>query len=195
MTSHAKGPWPVLTGYYGTGCLACNIETSIGTEENPHPVPQHFHTCTAPAPGPRTPPDRIGDEPDEWDDPAERGSLASPRPEGGAPHLVDRADGVRGHFCVCRVVDGVRWAWGPKGWAAVGTVFSEEQAMAVLAALAALVAEVEALAEEWERIAIQTANLPAGADYETVGKMLAGIACREHAKRLLVLLAHHGGKR
>jgi len=31
-------------GYAGN-CIACNIETEIGTEENPHPVPQQFHSC------------------------------------------------------------------------------------------------------------------------------------------------------
>ena len=28
-------------------CLACSIEAEIGTEEEPHPVPERFHTCTA----------------------------------------------------------------------------------------------------------------------------------------------------
>jgi len=26
-------------------CMACSIEAEIGTEENPHPVPERFHTC------------------------------------------------------------------------------------------------------------------------------------------------------
>lgn len=41
-----------LDGCRGTGnpctikkCLACSIESEIGTEENPHPVPNRFHTC------------------------------------------------------------------------------------------------------------------------------------------------------
>lgn len=31
-------------GYHGD-CLACNIETEIGTEEVPHPVDPRVHTC------------------------------------------------------------------------------------------------------------------------------------------------------
>jgi hypothetical protein len=27
-------------------CVACSIEAETGTEEDPHPVPSHFHTCT-----------------------------------------------------------------------------------------------------------------------------------------------------
>ena len=26
-------------------CTACKIEAEIGSEENPHPVPERFHTC------------------------------------------------------------------------------------------------------------------------------------------------------
>lgn len=31
-------------------CFACRIEAEIGTEENPHPVPARFHTCTSATP-------------------------------------------------------------------------------------------------------------------------------------------------
>jgi hypothetical protein len=27
-------------------CIACSIEAEIGTEEDPHPVPERFHTCS-----------------------------------------------------------------------------------------------------------------------------------------------------
>lgn len=27
------------------GCQACAIEAEIGTEEQPHPVPEKYHTC------------------------------------------------------------------------------------------------------------------------------------------------------
>ena len=27
-------------------CKACSIEAEIGTEEEPHPIPDHFHTCS-----------------------------------------------------------------------------------------------------------------------------------------------------
>jgi len=30
----------------GNPCQACLIEAEIGTEENPHPVPERFHTCS-----------------------------------------------------------------------------------------------------------------------------------------------------
>jgi hypothetical protein len=30
-------------------CKACSIEAEIGTEEDPHPVPKRFHTCSPPA--------------------------------------------------------------------------------------------------------------------------------------------------
>jgi dCMP deaminase len=29
-------------------CRACSIEAEIGTKENPHPVPERFHTCNGP---------------------------------------------------------------------------------------------------------------------------------------------------
>lgn len=28
-------------------CIGCRIEAEIGTEENPHPVPGQFHTCSS----------------------------------------------------------------------------------------------------------------------------------------------------
>lgn len=35
-------PGPFTTS---PSCQACSIEAEIGTEENPHPVPNRFHTC------------------------------------------------------------------------------------------------------------------------------------------------------
>ena len=32
---------------YDVPCRACSIESEIGTEDNPHPVPLRFHTCNA----------------------------------------------------------------------------------------------------------------------------------------------------
>jgi hypothetical protein len=29
----------------GRSCFSCVIEADIGTEENPHPIPQQYHTC------------------------------------------------------------------------------------------------------------------------------------------------------
>jgi hypothetical protein len=43
-TAHA----PALAPTRSATCVGCAIETEIGTEGNPHPVPEPFHTCRGP---------------------------------------------------------------------------------------------------------------------------------------------------
>lgn len=44
-------PMAMMTLYRALGgeakCVACSIEAEIGTEEVPHPVPEHFHNCSS----------------------------------------------------------------------------------------------------------------------------------------------------
>lgn len=45
----------------------------------------------------------------------------------GEPYLVNRGDGVDGHYCICRIhKDGYREAWDDKKkkWCSAGTVFN-----------------------------------------------------------------------